>query len=273
MFALVGSLESLLSTKAVETLDPYRRKADMNRDLIGLGIGNIVSGMIGGLAMISEIVRSSANINNGGKTSWSNFFHGLFLLVFVAFFPFLIHQIPLAALAAMLIYTGYKLASPKEFYKTYKIGKEQFIIFVVTILVTLATDLLLGIAAGIILKIVLHLMHGLPLRNVFKPLFTVSVHEEEHIIDVFHSAVFSNYILLKKSMDALPRGMRIVVDFSQANFVDHTVMENLHQYAIAYQHSGGTFELRGLDQMVKLSDHELSARKIKRKASLDAGEG
>ncbi|RZS95257.1 SulP family inorganic anion transporter [Cecembia calidifontis] len=266
MFALVGSLESLLSTKAAETLDPYKRKANMNKDLVGVGIGNIISGLIGGLAMISEIVRSSANINNGGKTAWSNFFHGLFLLIFVAFFPLLIHQIPLAALAAMLIYTGFKLASPKEFYNTYKIGKEQFLIFIVTVLVTLGTDLLLGIAAGILLKFVFHLINGLPLKHVFKPLFTVSVKEDEYVVDVFHSAVFSNYILLKKSLDALPRGKHLTLDFSNANLVDHTVMENLHHYQHDYEHEGGKFEMRGMDHMKKLSDHSFSARKAIKKA-------
>lgn len=264
MFALVGSLESLLSSKAIDSLDPYKRKSNMNRDLLGVGVGNTLAGLIGGLPMISEIVRSSANINNGGKTWWSNVFHGLFLLIFVAFFPFLIHQIPLAALAAMLIYTGYRLASPKEFYKTYQIGKEQLAIFLITIVVTLGTDLLLGIAAGIIAKIIMHLKNGLPWKHMFKPLFTVTIEGDAYVVDVFHSAVFSNYILLKKSLDALPRGKHLTMDFTNANLVDHTVMENLHHYQHDYEHEGGKFDLRGMDHLEKRSSHALSARKVKK---------
>lgn len=264
MFALVGSLESLLSTKAIDGLDPYKRKSNMNKDLVGVGIGNTLAGFIGGLPMISEIVRSSANINNGGKTMWSNFFHGLFLLVFVAFFPNLIHQIPLAALAAMLIYTGFRLASPKEFYKTYKIGREQLAIFLVTIIVTLATDLLIGIGVGIATKFILHIANGLPLKYMFKPLFTVQVKDDVYTVDVFHSAVFSNYIKLKKSLDALPRKKTIKIDFTNANLVDHTVMENLHHYQHDYEHEGGKFTLCGLDHLRKSSEHDLASRKLKK---------
>lgn len=265
MFALVGSLESLLSSKAIDTLDPYKRKSNMNRDLLGVGVGNTIAGFIGGLPMISEIVRSSANINNGGKTWWSNFFHGMFLLIFVAFFPFLIHQIPLAALAAMLIFTGYRLASPKEFYKTYKIGMEQLIIFLITIIVTLCTDLLVGIASGIITKLIMHFINGLPVKYMFKPMFTVTTLSDEYTVDVFHSAVFSNYIKLKKSLDSLPRGKKIIIDFSNANLVDHTVMENLHHYQHDYKNGGGQFILTGLDGHTSLSGHKLSARKKKNK--------
>uniref|UniRef100_UPI003593F123 SulP family inorganic anion transporter n=1 Tax=Aquiflexum sp. TaxID=1872584 RepID=UPI003593F123 len=263
MFALVGSLESLLSAKAIDGLDPFRRKSNMNKDLVGVGIGNVLAGLIGGLAMISEIVRSSSNINNGAKTAWSNFFHGAFLLIFVAFFPLLIHQIPLAALAALLVYTGYKLASLMAFVHTYKIGKEQLFIFLLTIIVTLATDLLLGIAAGILLKIIIHLTNGLPLKYLFKPLFTVTVDQEKetYIVDVFHSAVFSNYIKLKNSLDALPKGKTINVDFSNSNLVDHTVMENLHHYQHDYEHNGGQFSLTGMSHLQKKSDHHLSSRK------------
>jgi MFS superfamily sulfate permease-like transporter len=264
MFALVGSLESLLSTKAIDGLDPYMRKSNMNKDLVGVGIGNTLAGFIGGLPMISEIVRSSSNINNGGRTAWSNFFHGVFLLVFVAFFPNLIHQIPLAALAAMLIYTGFRLASPKEFYKTYKIGREQLAIFMITILVTLATDLLIGIGVGIATKFILHLINGLPLKFIFKPLFTVQEQDGVYTVDVFHSAVFSNYIKLKKSLDALPRKKTIKIDFTNANLVDHTVMENLHHYQHDYEHGGGKFTLCGLDHLKKSSEHELAARKNKK---------
>lgn len=264
MFALVGSLESLLSTKAIDGLDPYKRKSNMNKDLVGVGIGNTLAGFIGGLPMISEIVRSSSNINNGGKTAWSNSFHGLFLLVFVAFFPNLIHQIPLAALAAMLIYTGFRLASPKEFYKTYKIGREQLAIFLVTIVVTLATDLLIGIGVGIATKFILHVVNGLPLKYMFKPLFTVQVKEDVYTVDVFHSAVFSNYIKLKKSLDALPRKKTIKIDFTNANLVDHTVMENLHLYQHDYEHEGGKFTLCGLGHLRKSSEHDLASRKLKK---------
>lgn len=267
MFALVGSLESLLSTKAIDSLDPWKRKANMNRDLLGVGVGNTLSGMIGGLPMISEIVRSSANINYGGRTWWSNFFHGLLLLVFVVFFPMLIHQIPLSALAAMLIFTGYRLASPKEFYKTYKIGKEQLLIFVITVVTTLATDLLVGIGVGILTKLIIHLANGLPIRYMFKPLFSVNQREEtgEYIVDVYHSAVFSNYIKLKKSLDALPRKAHIIVDFTNANLIDHTVMENLHHYKHDYEHNGGSFALVGLENHKSLSQHELSVRKKQKK--------
>lgn len=261
MFALVGSLESLLSSKAIDSIDPYKRKSNMNRDLIGVGIGNTLAGLIGGLPMISEIVRSSANINNGAKTWWSNVFHGVFLLIFVAFFPMLIHQIPLAALAAMLIFTGYRLASPKEFYKTYKIGIEQLISFLVTILVTLASDLLLGIAAGILTKLLLHFKNGLPAKYMFKPLFTVTTNNDRYTVDVFHSAVFSNYIKLKKSLDSLPRNKTICIDFSNSNLVDHTVMENLQHYKHDYEKEGGSFIIAGLDTHKPMSKHDLSARK------------
>lgn len=268
MFALVGSLESLLSTKAIDTLDPYKRKSNMNRDLLGVGVGNTLAGLIGGLPMISEIVRSSANINNGAKTWWSNVFHGSFLLIFVSFFPNLIHQIPLAALAAMLIYTGYRLASPKEFYKTYKIGKEQLLIFLVTIGVTVSTDLLVGIAAGIITKFIVHFANGLPVKYMFKPMFTVTIrNENEYIVDVFHSAVFSNYLKLKKSLDSLPRGKSICIDFSNSNLIDHTVMENLHQYKLDYENEGGNFSLNGLENHLSFSKHDLAARKQKKMPS------
>jgi MFS superfamily sulfate permease-like transporter len=261
MFALVGSLESLLSSKAIDSIDPFKRKSDLNRDLIGIGVGNTLSGLIGGLPMISEIVRSSANINNGGRTWWSNVFHGLFLLIFVAFFPSLIHQIPLTALAAMLIFTGYRLASPKEFHKTYKIGTEQLVIFLITIIVTLSTDLLLGIAAGIITKLIFHFKNGLPAKYMFKPLFTVTANEDKYTVDVFHSAVFSNFIKLKKSLDSLPRNKVIIIDFSNTKLVDHTVMENLQHYKHDYEKDGGQFLITGLESHKPFSKHELSARK------------
>jgi len=192
--SLVGSLESLLSAMAVDKLDPYKRHSNLDRDLTAVGVGNLVSGLIGGLPMIAEIVRSSANVNNGAKTQWANFFHGTFLLLFVVLFPRLIHSIPLAALASLLVFTGFRLASPASFAHVMGIGKEQLFMFVLTIIGVLATDLLVGVAIGIIAKLIIHVIRGVKLGNLFKISFVIE-HKDPNtiIVSVDGAAVFSNF--------------------------------------------------------------------------------
>src|SRR5262249_16609248 len=160
MFCLIASIESLLSSQAIDMIDPWRRKTDQNRDLLATGVANTLCATVGALPMISEIVRSKANIDNGARTKYSNFFHGLFLLAFVLVLPMVINNIPMAALGAMLVFVGFRLASPKEFIHTYKIGVEQLVVFMTTIIVTLSTDLLIGVSSGIVLKILIHLLNG-----------------------------------------------------------------------------------------------------------------
>ena len=173
MFFVIGSLESLLSAKAIDLLDPWKRKTNLNRDMIAVGAGNVACAMVGGLPMISEIVRSKANIDNGAHTRFADLWHGIFLLLCVALIPTILHLIPLAALAAMLVYTGFRLAHPTEFLHVLKIGKEQLLIFVITLVAVLATDLLIGIAIGIAVKLLIHVMNGVPLRSLFKPYLDV----------------------------------------------------------------------------------------------------
>lgn len=263
MFALVGSLESLLTVKAIDMMDPYKRKSNANKDLIAIGIGNTLSAVLGGLPMISEVARSSANVNNGAKTRWANFFHGFFILVFVLLAAPLIELIPNTALAAMLISVGIKLAHPKEFIHIFEIGKEQLAIFLVTIFFTLYEDLLVGIAAGILLKIIIHIANGAPLSNLFKVPATVSFNDGTYLVEVDKCAIFSNYLGLKSKLEAIPSGQHIVLNFNSTCLVDHSVMESIHHFEHDYQEHGGIFEIVGLEEHEPLSKHKLSARKKK----------
>ena len=262
--ALVGSLESLLSAMAVDKLDPYKRHSNLNKDLTAVGVGNLIAGSIGGLPMIAEIVRSSANVNNGAKTQWANFFHGSFLLIFVIFFPHLIHSIPLAALASLLVFTGFRLASPREFANVMGIGKEQLFIFVATIISVIATDLLIGVAIGILVKLVIHLMHGAKPNNLFKIHFTQNVQSDGSIsIHIQGAAVFSNFMVLKEVLSQIEHGKTLIFDKSAVTLIDHTVMEFFHGFQHDYESHGGHCEFQGLDTHESFSNHPLAARRIK----------
>ncbi|MEO1257013.1 MAG: SulP family inorganic anion transporter, partial [Bacteroidota bacterium] len=225
--SLVASLESLLSAQAVDSLDPHHRKSNLNKDVSAMGAGSALSGLLGGLPMISEIVRSSANIGNGGKTQWANFFHGGFLLLFLLFGKPIIEQIPLAALAAMLIHVGFRLASPSEFKHVYQIGKEQLLIFLTTLMTVLATDLIIGVLAGILMQVLIHLYHGAPLKFLFKSRFDYARNQDEDVIYLQHSAIFSNYISLKSEIERRREQGKLVIDFTHVNLIDHTFRTHL----------------------------------------------
>lgn len=265
MFALIGTLESMLSAKAVELMDPWRRKTNLDRDNLAIGVGNTLASLVGGLPMISEIVRSRANIDNQARTRLANLFHGMFLFGFVALLPALIHRIPLAALAAMLIYTGFRLASPREFFLVYKVGKEQFAIFLTTLIAVLATDLLIGIAIGIALKFVLHVVNGVPITSLFKPIVEIDERDDEsYEVTVHQAAVFSNWILFKKQLDLIPHNAHtVILDLSNTRLVDHTVMEKLHQLEQEYKQQSRELIITGLEDHRPLSNHPMAARKKK----------
>ena len=261
MFALVGSLESLLTVKAIDMLDPFKRKSNVNKDLIAVGVGNLICSVLGGLPMISEVARSSANVANGAKTRWANFFHGFFILTFVLLASSFIELIPNTALAAMLITVGIKLAHPKEFVHMLKIGREQLLIFCVTIFFTLYEDLLVGIFAGMAVKMIIHMINGASFASFFKVNAKVSFDEGKYLVEVDSSAVFTNYLGLKKKLDEIPGGLEVTIDLSNTRLVDHSVMENLHRYKHEYEAAGGKVEIVGLDSHKSLSTHELSAKK------------
>jgi MFS superfamily sulfate permease-like transporter len=263
LYCLIGSLESLLSAKAIELIDPWRRKTNFDRDLLAIGIANTICAAVGALPMISEIVRSKANIDNGARTRASNLFHGLFLLSFALAVPNLIHRIPIAALAAMLVYTGYRLASPGEFVRTYRVGSEQFVVFLATIIATLATDLLIGIAVGIATKVGFHLWHGAPLTGLLRSQVDVVPEGDRLVVLVVkRAAVFSNWLGLRSAIikQADDRD-EVVLDLSHARLVDHSTMERLHELEREFTAGGKRLAVIGLDGHRPLSAHPLAARR------------
>ena len=264
MFALVGNLESILSAKAIDMVDPWKRKTTLDRDLVAVGAANVVAASIGGLPMISEIVRSKANIDNGARTRFADFWHGIFLLAFVALTPWLVRGIPFAALAAMLVYTGFRLASPAEFISIWRIGREQMVIFLGTIIGVLATDLLLGVAIGVATKFVIHAIHGLPLRTMFKPFLEIRVIDDTTIqIDAVGSAVFSNWIPFRGQIEKLGLldGNNIIVNLEGTRLVDHSVLEKLNELKDDFERAGLWIRVIGLEGHRPLSRHPLATRK------------
>lgn len=261
---LIQGLESLLSCTAVDRLDAHRRQANLSRDVAAVGCGTVVSGMLGGLPIIAEIVRSSANISNGAQTRWSNFFHGLFVLLALLFAASIINRIPLSALAAILIVTGYKLAAPRVFKEIHEIGIEQTIVFLTTIVATLSTDLLIGVSIGICTKLVLHSVRGAALSNLFSAKVTSQTQPDGSIrLAVSGALIFSNYLSLKRQLDRISKGKRVLIDLSAARLIDHSVMEHLHFYSEEYSRIGGTFDIIGLNRHESASKHPLSARRLK----------
>ena len=264
MFFIIGTLESILSAKAIDAIDPWKRKTDMNRDVLAVGFANLVASLLGGLPMISEIVRSKANIDNGARTRFADLWHGVLLLLCVSLLPSTLHLIPKAALAAMLIYTGYRLAHPSEFMHAYHVGREQFIIFVTTLLVTLWTDLLFGVAAGIGMKFFIHILNGVPMKSFFKAYLDIEPVSEDTVkIRASESAVFSNWIPFKRQIEhiGLVQRNNLIVDISDAKLVDHTVMEKLHEMQADMEAEGLRLEIVGLEQHQALSQHGDATRK------------
>ena len=260
LYVFVASLESLLTAEAVDKLDPWQRRANMNRELIGKGTGNLVSSAVGGLPMIAEVVRSKANILNGARTRWSNFFHGVFLAVFVLAAPGLLELIPLAALAGILLVIGFKLAHPNDFRHALHIGKTDFALMIITAFTVLLTDLLIGVATGIVLGLLWALVKGTSIGNLFKPSFTITEQDDRITVQLRKALGFHNFIPLRTKLDTMPPGKTVTLDFSGVHYVDPTVMERIHDFEAAYIADGGRVVRVGDEQLVAESHHEFSTR-------------
>ena len=216
--------------------------------------------------MVTVIARSSVNVNNGGSNRSSNFFHALFLVIFIVLFSTQLTRIPLPALMAILVYTGYKLASPENIRKIFRIGKEQLIIFFVTLIVTLKIGLISGILSGVFITFIIHIVINknvtLFAKNWLKPNVLMFQEDTHYYVSVKHFCSFLNFYKLKEKLDAIPENEDVILDFSLCQFVDHTVMENLNNYQELFTKRGGHFEVLGLDLHDTESEHPFALRRL-----------
>ncbi len=234
--AAVASIESVLSVEAADKMDPQKRLSNINREMFAQGIGNMLSGLIGGLPVTSVIVRSSANIYAGARTRTSSFTHGILLLAAVVFIPTILNTIPLACLASVLLIVGYKLSSVKLIRSMWKEGITQFLPFMVTCVVVVATDILIGVAIGLVLSMFF------VVRSYQRIAITLVNEGNTYLLRFNKDMTFIQRVVLKRTLLEVPDNSHLIVDGTKALYIDHDVYETVHDYSLAAAHKGITIE-------------------------------
>jgi MFS superfamily sulfate permease-like transporter len=253
VICLVASLETLLSIEAVDKIDPYNRITPQNRELVAQGTGNIFSGLIGGLPITAVIVRSSANAEAGARTKLSGIFHGIWLLLFVFFLASLLNLIPYCVLAVILIRTGYNLAKPRMIRSVYRLGREQFMPFIVTVIAILFTDLLIGVGIGVAYA------GYFIFRNTYKAGFTLSTRMEGHIPHyLFHLAInvsFINKKKLKDELEKIPDFSVVHIEGAHSVYIDYDVIELINEFKAKAHHKHIELKLSGIPDVETIGIH------------------
>lgn len=258
---IITSIESLAIAKAVDKIDPYKRKTDLNKDLTGIGLSTMIAGFVGGLPIIAVIIRSTVNIHNGAKTKWSNLYQGGFLLLLIVVLGPIMKQVPLCAFAILLVYTGFKLASPSVFKQVYNQGPEQLIFFVFTMVLTLYTNLLIGLIGGLLLVMVSHMLLAKePIHRFFNMIYQSGSSIEENQDGSFELKIkgianFLGVLKVDKLIKNIPSGVNVNIDLSETRLVGMTYMEYLVDYLKTQKDSGRNVVIKGLDSHVSYSTH------------------
>jgi MFS superfamily sulfate permease-like transporter len=226
--AAVASIETLLCLEAGDKMDPLKRYSSANKELKAQGIGNILTGLIGGLPMTSVIVRTSANVNAGAKTKLSTIAHGIFLLLAVVLIPSILNKIPMASLAAILIMIGFKLASPKIFMHIWRSGKFQFVPFIVTVVAVVGIDLLKGVGIGLAVSIFYILRGNMKLAYFFKK--KEHLEGETIIINLAQEVSFLNKAAIKQTLSHIPKNSNVIIDAANTVYIDYDVLELIKDF-------------------------------------------
>ncbi|MGR8998466.1 MAG: SulP family inorganic anion transporter [Gammaproteobacteria bacterium] len=248
--AIIASLETLLSLEATDKLDPLKRLAPTNRELKAQGVGNIISGLLGGLPITAVIVRSAANINAGGQTRVACFTHGVFLLLSVMFLSRYLNTIPLACLAAILLHTGYKLANPVLFKRFYQKGMSQFLPFIITVIAILVSDLLKGMAIGMVIGLFF------VIRANYHAAITLTQVGSHYLLSLNKDVSFLNKALLRKYILNIPQQSTVTIVASKATFIDHDILETIEDFMAAAPDDNITVEVIDLHGKENIKKHE-----------------
>lgn len=245
VIAIVASIETLLSVEAIDKLDPKKRLTPTNKELKAQGIGNIISGLIGGLPITQVIVRSSANVTFGAQSKLSTIIHGVILLFAVILIPKYLNMIPLASLACILIFIGYKLANPGMFAQVYKLGTEQFLPFVITIIGMIAFDLLKGVGFGMIVAIGYMIYYNL--KNSYQRISDAQGKNNEHVFKLAEEVSFLNKGGILQMLRGIENGSKVIIDGTHSRVIHHDVIELIRDFQTSAKSKNIDLELRGID--------------------------
>jgi MFS superfamily sulfate permease-like transporter len=247
MIGLLATLETLLCIEAIDKLDKRNRITPVNRELIAQGIGNMICGFLGAIPITAVVVRGAANVDAGARTKLSAFTHGLFLLLAVLLIPFLLNKIPYASLAAILLITGYNLTKPKLFRNMWSLGWKQFVPFIITIIVILSTDLLIGVSIGLLISIYFIVQNNF--RAEYKISRVIRNGIETDYIKLNSNVTFLNKVRLRKTLDEVPENSVLTIDGSECNFVDYDILEIISEYENKAQDKQIQLHLIGIEKI------------------------
>lgn len=253
IIGLLATLETLLCIEAIDKLDKQNRITPVNRELVAQGIGNMTCGLLGAIPMTAVVVRGAANVDAGGKTKLSAFTHGLFLLLAVLLIPSLLNKIPYASLAAILLITGYNLTKPKLYRNMWSLGLKQFLPFIITIIIILATDLLIGVSIGLLISIYFIV------SNNFKAEYKITKTQHQGIdtytIKLNSNVTFLNKVNLRKALDQIPEYSVLTVDGSECNFIDYDILEIVSEFYNKAHNKHIELHLKGIERVSVTAVH------------------
>jgi MFS superfamily sulfate permease-like transporter len=243
----LATLETLLCIEAIDKLDKRNRITPVNRELIAQGIGNITCGFLGAIPMTAVVVRGAANVDAGARTKLSAFTHGLFLLSAVMLVPFLLNKIPYASLSAILLVTGYNLTKPKLFRNMWSLGWKQFIPFILTVVVILATDLLIGVSIGLLMSVYFIVRNNF--KAEYKIMKTKHLGIESEYIKLNSNVTFLNKVKLREALDEVPEYSVLTIDGSECNFIDYDILEIISEYGNKAHERHIKLYLKGIEKV------------------------